>query len=788
MKIRASFRTKLLLLMIVPLCVAQVVTLYAVMRTVEQDIRLRARESLDTGAIIVNEYLAARAEQLRTSVGVLASDFGLKEAVATGDAATIRSVLHNHGRRVGADLTAILDLDGTPIVSTVEFGAARIADPARLIRDTNLQPRESTAFIADTAYHVFSVPIRAPAMIGWVVLGFRIDSDLVARVSELTGLDTSIVHTDNPPTTIVSSRNAAPLNLKLNDRDDVVFTANDGPNQSLIIQTAFVRGDETVLVVLQRSLQEAMQPYVSARRGLIAFGATLLLFVAAAGAWFSTTIAKPLNTLAAAARRMISGDYDTNVEVRSDDEIGELASSFNAMQLAIAEREQRISHHALHDPLTDLPNRAKVIEILTKMIDVATRKRTTVTVLSIRLVRMGEISSTLGHSVTNELIRTAARHLATNLDALEFLGHTGTNEFVIVLPGQDTDAAMSYVDRIEGLLGSGVTLGQVHMILQTKTGIAEFPRHGTTAADLLRLAAIARTDAEASNERVRVYQLGREDKFQRRLRIINDLPAALRRGEIQVWYQPKVSLPDGNVCGAEALVRWEHSELGFLQPDDFVPAAERSGTIVALTQYVIAEAVRECRHWEESGHVLQVSVNLSARDLLDEYLPYYVMQILKEHELPAERLTLEVTESSIMEDLSHAVAILECLRDIGVQISMDDFGTGHSSLAQIRNIPLHELKIDRSFVMSLAEDEHNDVIVKTTVNLAHSMKLKVVAEGVEDIETMRLISSIGCEQAQGYFLSKPIPSKAFRSWLDKFEPVTFENRRNKNRAFADSSN
>ena len=169
----------------------------------------------------------------------------------------------------------------------------------------------------------------------------------------------------------------------------------------------------------------------------------------------------------------------------------------------------------------------------------------------------------------------------------------------------------------------------------------------------------------------------------------------MRRGEIQVWYQPKISLPDGNVCGAEALVRWEHSALGFLQPDDFVPAAERSGTIIALTQYVIAEAVRECRQWEELGHVLQVSVNLSARDLLDEYLPYYVMQILKDHELPAERLTLEVTESSIMEDLHHAVAILECLRDIGVQISMDDFGTGHSSLAQIRNIPLHELKIDR---------------------------------------------------------------------------------------------
>jgi diguanylate cyclase (GGDEF)-like protein len=484
---------------------------------------------------------------------------------------------------------------------------------------------------------------------------------------------------------------------------------------------------------------------------------------------------------------MISGDYNSCIAVRSDDEFGELATSFNAMQAAIAEREQRISHHALHDPLTDLPNRALTLKNLTGLVEQARKSESSVTVLSIGLVRMSEISSTLGHSATDELIKMAARHVRANLAEAEVLGHTGTNEFIVLLPGKDIDGAMTYVDRIEGLLGSGVTLGRINVILQTEIGVAEFPRHAAAAADLLRLAAIARTEAESSGDRVCVYRPGREDEFLRRLRIVNDLPAALRRDDVQVWFQPKVALPDGKVCGAEALVRWKHASLGFLQPDDFIPAAEQSGMIVALTRHVLAKAVRECRYWDSLGHELQISVNLSARDLRDEYLPYHVLQILSEHGLPAQRLTLEVTESSIMENLVHAVSILECLRDIGVKLSMDDFGTGHSSLAQLRNIPLHELKIDKSFVMHLSSDDRNEAIVKTTVSLAHSMKLQVVAEGVEDIDSMRRVAAMGCAQAQGYFLSKPIAAAAMPAWLQNYEPVSFANRRKRGRAFVDQA-
>jgi diguanylate cyclase (GGDEF)-like protein len=553
---------------------------------------------------------------------------------------------------------------------------------------------------------------------------------------------------------------------------------------SLTLSTQFVNTGNDILVVLQRSLQEAMEPYAKARRGLLVFAAVLLVFVAVVAAWFSGTVASPLRALTVAARRMISGNYDVKIAVRTNDEFGELASSFNAMRTAIAERETRISHQALHDPLTDLPNRAKVMQILTVAIEHARSVNAEVTVLSIKLSRINEISSTLGHSASDEVIALAAKHLRVNLDPGEVLGHVGTSEFVLILPDSDIDNAMSYADRIEGILGAGVTLHRVNITLQTEIGISGFPGHGENPADLMRYASIARSEARARKERVMIYEAGREDHYLRQLRIVNDLRAALQRGEIHVHFQPKISLPDGAACGAEALVRWQHAELGWLAPDDFIPAAEQSGTIVHLTRFVLAAAVKQCRIWQESGHSLQVSVNLSSRDLQDEYLPYYILQIIKEEGLTPDRLTLEITENSVMQDLRHAITVLECLRDIGVHISMDDFGTGHSSLAQIKNMPLYEIKIDKSFITNMMSDEQNKAIVHTTIELAHHMNLRVVAEGIEDEETLRQLSDMGCEEAQGYCLSKPVPSTELVDWLENRERVSYAERRRSKRAFA----
>ena len=791
MSLKTTFRSKLFLLTIVPLAVAQVVTIVAVMQTVREDIYRRANNALIVGGTVIEEFREARGERLRASAQVLAADFGLKQAAATRDTATLRSVLVNHGQRVSADIAIFLDLDGKAVAASEDIGRKKMLDLLRLIDPTAERTSvQSILTVGEVTYHTIAETLRAPVPVGWIVLGYRIDQAVVDRISNLTDLDVSIIAFDrNLPRTIATTYGEGEV-MDFADSLSVsnsVYLVDDDGVDRLTISAPFADDVKDLRIVLQRSMQDAMLPYDDARQGLIVFSAVLLVLVTLTGIYVSGTIAKPLRDLASATRRMISGNYDSSVDVNADDEIGELATSFNAMRTAISEREERISEQAMYDSLTGLPNRENILQSLTKAIDDAQEAETTVAILSIRLTRMAAITSTLGHSASDELINLAAHQLKVNLDANDILGHVSTNEFVLILPDNTIENALTYADRIGRVLGAGVRLGRINITLQGAVGIAGYPQHGNNAADLVRNASIARSEAETRQERVRVYESGRQEHYVRQLRIVNDLLTALQREEIQLHFQPKIVVSDGQPCGAEALVRWRHPELGYLAPDEFISAAEQAGTILHLTRYVLERALKFCRSWREQNYNLGIAVNLSARDLQDEYLPYFVLQILKEQEIEARQLTLEITENSVMQDVNHAVNVLECLRDIGVRISIDDFGTGHSSLAQLRNIPLHELKIDRSFVNNILEEKQNEAIVRSTIDLAHNMGLEVCAEGVENEETLRYLAGLGCEQAQGYYLSKPVPSDYLIDWLEKYKPVSYRERRSEKRAFANKS-
>ena len=795
MNLRTTFRSKLFLLTIVPLVVAQVVTIFAVMQTVREDVYRRANNSLVVGGTVIDEFREARSERLRASAQVLAADFGLKQAAATRDTATLQSVLVNHRQRVSADIAIFLDLEGAIVASSEDIGTKKKADLLRLIDPaTERTSIQSILTVGDVTYHTIAETLRAPVPVGWIVLGYRIDQSVVDRISNLTDLDVSIVALDqNLPRTIATTYNVnedanADPSLGVPETFfNTVYLVEDDGEDRLTLSAPFAEDVQDLLIVLQRSMQDAMLPYDEARRALILFSSILVILVTLTAIYVSGTIAKPLRDLADATRRMISGSYDSSFDIQSDDEFGELATSFNAMRTAISEREEHISRQALHNSLTGLPNRERIVQCLSRAIDDAEEADTTVAILSVRLARMAAITSTLGHSASDELIKLAAHQLEVNLDTNDILGHVGSNEFVLILPDNTVENALTYADRIESILGAGVRLGRINITLQAAVGICGYPQHGKNAADLVRNASIARSEAETQQERVRVYEPGRQDHYVRQLRIVNDLLTALQREEIQLHFQPKIALPDGTPCGAEALVRWRHPELGYLAPDEFISAAEQAGTILYLTRYVLERALKYCRQWREQNYNLGIAVNLSARDLLDEYLPYFVLQVLKEQQIEAQALTLEITENSVMQNVNHAVNVLECLRDIGVRISIDDFGTGHSSLAQLRNIPLHELKIDRSFVSNILEEKQNEAIVHSTIDLAHNMGLEVCAEGVENEETLRYLSGLGCEQAQGYYLSKPVPSDYLIDWLEKYEPVSYRDRRSTRRAFAKKS-
>jgi len=279
---------------------------------------------------------------------------------------------------------------------------------------------------------------------------------------------------------------------------------------------------------------------------------------------------------------------------------------------------------------------------------------------------------------------------------------------------------------------------------------------------------MARSDASAGREPIAVYRLGQEEHYLQQLRIVGDFPQALRNNELRTCFQPKIDCRTREVVGAEALVRWEHPELGLLMPDAFIDAIEQAGSIGHLTRWVIKEALRHCRAWADEGAPIGIAINLSVDDLLDEYLPYYLLEIMNEQNLDASMITLEVTESAIMHNVSQALMVLECIKDVGFRVSMDDFGTGQSSLAQLKRLPLTELKIDKAFVMNIG-DARDEAIIRTTIELAHYLGLNVVGEGVENEEALKRLRSLGCEHAQGYHISRPIDAENFCDWVRQWQ-------------------
>jgi EAL domain-containing protein (putative c-di-GMP-specific phosphodiesterase class I) len=323
---------------------------------------------------------------------------------------------------------------------------------------------------------------------------------------------------------------------------------------------------------------------------------------------------------------------------------------------------------------------------------------------------------------------------------------------------------MQWVEYLADQLRAGVRLGIANVSLQATAGIACYPDHSRDAAELCRRASSARSDALIGHEAVAVYRLGQEDRSLQLIKIVGDFPHAIRNNELRLSFQPKFNCATRDISGAEALVRWQHPQLGLLMPDAFVGAIEQAGGIAHLTRWALREAVARCGAWRDQGLALAIAVNISVDDLVDEYLPYYLLDIVKQHRLKPEIVTLEVTESAIMHNVHKSLAVVSCIHDLGFRIAIDDFGTGQSALAQLKRLPVDELKIDKAFVMSL-HDRKDEAIVRTTINLAHELGLSVVAEGVETDEVLESLIGWGCEYAQGFGIAKPLAANEFLPWL-----------------------
>ena len=425
----------------------------------------------------------------------------------------------------------------------------------------------------------------------------------------------------------------------------------------------------------------------------------------------------------------------------------------------------RNEYLALHDSLTDLPNRALLTDRVEQAIALSARNRTIGAFFVLDIDHFKEVNDTLGHHAGDRLLRDAAARLRAVLRTSDTVARLGGDEFAILLPQvTGVDAATLVAEEIRSALAIPVELEGIEVEVEPSIGIVLFPEHGATADELFQRADVAMYEAKQEKTGFAVYSAQRDKHSPRRLALLSEMRRALEQKEIVVHYQPIIDIRTGEVNAAESLARWLHPVHGLVPPSEFIPLAERTGLIKELTLYVLETGLAQLRSWRSRDIDLRLSVNLSARNLLDRSFPRTVTELLEFHEIAPDRLQFELTENTIMRDPTRSLAVLSELRDLGVGLAVDDFGTGYSSLSYLKHLPVTELKIDRSFVMHLMQDESDARIVQSTIDLSRNLGISVVAEGVEDELTLDRLGNIGCDQAQGYFLSRPLTPDDFATW------------------------
>lgn len=420
--------------------------------------------------------------------------------------------------------------------------------------------------------------------------------------------------------------------------------------------------------------------------------------------------------------------------------------------------EERLRYFAYHDVVTELPNFTFFCGRLEQAIVTARREQNRVALLIIKVNRFKEINETLGHRTADILLKQIGRRLREKLSGFHNPACLRGNEFAVLLPSLGgVDEATRATRKVLKILESPFVLEGLKLEIQAASGIALFPEHGTSAELLVQRARVALSAARKNHRDHAIYSPEQDQNGADQLTLIADLRRAIVENELSLLYQSKVNLRESSVTGMEALARWNHPGLGLIPPDRFIPLAERTGLIMPLTLWVLHEALHQHKVWSDKKLNLTMAVNLSTWNLQAEELPDQISGLLSSAEVPPSRLELEITESAIMANPELALKNVTRMKKMGLRFSIDDFGTGYSSLAYLKKFPIDEIKIDKSFVMNMAKSQEDVVIVHSIIDLGHNLGLKVVAEGVEDRESMDLLTKLGCDEAQGYYFSRPLP-------------------------------
>ncbi len=764
---------RLLLVSLTLLLLVQAASFLTVRSAMDKQVRAEIEVDLALGSRVWERLLEQNASRLFEASVVLAADFGFRSAIATGDNDTIASALENNSERIGASIAALLNPDFSVVGASEGSGEqARTLLPTLPVLGARLAEKLGTGsllIVNGTAYQFVMAPVRAPLTIGWVVMGFPLNQALVDDMERLTGLEVvlSVSQPPNPPqiTLATVAQNNVPGLQDMIGRQTTEVTWQD--SRWMVRHIAPEAMGATLKVALMRSFDEVAAPFYALQwtLGVITIVGLVLFGVGSTvGIRFVT---RPLIALTEITGALRQGQFDLTVPgTQRNDEVGALARGFELMRTSIAEQREEILRLAYWDRLTGLPNREQFRQTLKDAITGARDVAKPLVVITLNLNRFKLVNDVLGYHFGDELLKAVAHRLTEQVHRQgDLVARLGGDEFAILLTRSNTEGALKITERITAAFEVPLALNDQTVDMHASMGVACWPADASDADELMSRSEIAMHAAKSTTDNVLLYSPALDSSSTQTLSLLSDLRHALQNNELRLFLQPKLDVKSGKVVAAESLVRWQHPVRGLVPPLQFIPFAEQTGFVRQLTLWMFEEAARLLAQHRGAHPGLRIAINLSTRDLLDLDFPQRLSSLMQHYGVGGPDFCLEITESAIMDDPQRAESTLNQLAALNFKLSIDDFGTGYSSLAYLKRLPVNELKIDKSFVMGMVDDDSDAKIVRSTVDLAHNLGLSVVAEGVENEAILDTLRELACDEAQGYHISRPMPAIDFIAWL-----------------------
>ncbi|MFA3791583.1 EAL domain-containing protein [Aliiglaciecola sp. SL4] len=737
--------------------------------------KLQLANDLKVAESVFTQVLDARETQLIDLADVLTSDYGFKAAIGSQDSPTIDSVLVNHGKRISADLMALISLDGTITNSTSdsltignEFPFTQFIEQAVVKGGTS-----EILLINDKLYQAILLRVRVPGAPALAMVGFEIDRELLDLMKSITQLDATIKVLRNQQqvfTTSTLDPESIDASVMLENQNISWFKLSFLPEHQFISKSFLLKERENgqIWAMMSEDSERLFGEFnqLQIKVSVIALLSVLLaLFL---GAVVARQLSKPLGKLSLVAQKIAAGNYEEPVDIKSNTvEIDNLSTSFQTMQANVHERQKQISYQASHDLLTDLQNRYQIRDVITEKF----ASQQAFQIVGANILGFRGVNDIFGYQNGDNCLQAVASRIkqlggqSARLNGGEFLW----------IP--DTILSVEKLKQVQKEIEKPIMIGDVVMNIKLAVGVLSCPDDCEDTDSVFKRLNITLDEARTSSDLMISYQEDIEKRYTRRLAIISELKHALvsATSELKMVYQPKLDLKSGQVTHAEALIRWNSASLGFVPPDEFIGIAEHAGLIGQVTDFVIRTAIADAKKVLDSGLEICIAINLSAKDILNTSLLDTIEEHLKSYGVNASCLSFEITESDLVADPHKAVAELTRYRDMGFSLAIDDFGTGYSSLAYLKQLPVSELKIDKSFVLNLVDQSSDQQIVQTILELAHNFNLGVIAEGVENQQSLNLLKQWGCDWVQGYHVCRPIEVEDMLQWcLQNKQTIWFE--------------